>query len=107
MRPEIRLARPLVPQIGRYESINDGKGVFTPVRPGHAQLFVGSRERFAAVAQKLRPVQDSAGHAAGFGLGVQNMAQPEQTPVSGTESVTASQRPADLERRPDRQKCSH
>ena len=89
MRPQIRLTRPLVSQIVGYELIDVSKGAFTPVRPDQAQLFAGPRQRFAAVPQKLRPIQDSARHAAGFGLGVQDMAQPEQTPVGGADPVAA------------------
>ena len=63
-----------------------------PVRPDQAQLFADLREGFAAVAQKLRPVQNSARHAARLGLGVQDMAQPEQTSVGEAEAVAAIER---------------
>ncbi len=106
MRPQIFLTRPLVSQLVRNELFDVSESTFTPVRPGYAQLFAGLRKSLPAAPQELRPIEDSAGHAAGFGLGVQDVAQPEQTPVSGTEAVTPLERPADFERRPYGQKRS-
>jgi hypothetical protein len=73
MRLHIRLARSLAPQIGRYELIDVSEGAFAPIGPDHAQLFAGLRERFPAVSQKLRPIEKSAGHATGFGFGVEHV----------------------------------
>ena len=89
MRLEFRLASALTPQIGRYEFVHVRESVFIPMRPGQAPLFANPRERFAAVAQKFGPVQNSARHATGFDLGVEDVAQPEKAPVAGAEAATA------------------
>lgn len=74
MRRKFGLTRALMAQIGRYEFAHLREGVFISTRPDKAPLFADSRERLAAVAKKLGPVQNSARHAAGFDLGVQDVA---------------------------------
>src|SRR6185437_15985168 len=101
MRPKIVLTRPLVSQIGRNELFDVSEDAFAPVRPAHAELFVGLRKRCPPASQELRPIEDGAGHAAGFRFGVQDMAQPKQRSVCGAKAVTALERQAHFERRPD------
>src|SRR6202021_2161310 len=89
MRLKFRLTRALTPQIGRYEFVHLRESVFIPMRPDKAPLFADPRERLAAVAKKLGPVQNSARHAAGFDLGVQDVAEPERTPIGEAQAVAA------------------
>lgn len=93
----------MVAQVRQYEFVNVRKSSFAPVRPNQPQLQSEPSQRFTLVAKKSRPVEHGAGHCPGFGLGVQNVPQPEQTGPAQAKAVTATERPSDFEWRSQRQ----
>ena len=65
--PQIVTAGAMMPQIGRHEFINFRQRGFTPARPSAAAPRRACRRESSAS-------QKSARHAAGFGLGVEDVA---------------------------------
>jgi hypothetical protein len=76
---QIGVAGPLAPHVRRYELINLGEGAVGPLWPNDAKLCARPLERAPRIAKKVIPVDHSSVCTSRSRLGVQHMAQPEET----------------------------
>ena len=103
MHSQIFFAGALVFEVRRYEFVNFCKGAVGPTRPGQVKLLAKLFEGAAAIGEKVIPVEHRPAHLARFGLGVQHMAQPDETTVAQRNAVTAIERQGDFKRRSQQQ----
>ena len=68
-----------MPQVRRYKLINLRKGAFGPIRPRQVELLREPLKRATSIVKKVIPIEHSPTHTSRFELGVQHMAEPDET----------------------------
>ena len=92
MRQQIAVARSLAPQIRRHEVLDLRERALGPAGPLDLELFADPLEGARRITEKIIPADHRPAHISRSGLGVQHVAQPDETAEAERNAVAPLER---------------